>query len=258
MKKIRILSAVLAILLAFSAIGLPVFAGPANGVVDYPSYEDWTSQALRVADMTEMYADENWKLYVDTQSAEIALYNVKTGEYTFSNPYDIAINSEFGVTTTDPNEDPIRQALLSQIILTYEDVATGATYTMKSYTDAVLAGDQITFAKIDDGVRVEYAIGTVETKRLFPQWIEKSRFEELIYTPLKQYYNEHKSEFAEGDAPGSIRASHILIKAEKGSSKRAISCENIYVRKSAARWRIPPERDETGSFSRPESPIFSI
>ena len=124
MKKIRILSAILAILLAFSAISLPVLAGPVDGVVAYPSYEDWTSQALRVADMTEMYADENWKLYFDTQSAEFALYNVKTGEYTFSNPYDIAVNSEFGATTTDANEDPIRQSLLSQIILTYEDVAT--------------------------------------------------------------------------------------------------------------------------------------
>ena len=195
MKKIRILSAILAILLAFSAIGLPVFAGPANGVVDYPSYEDWTSQALRVADMTEMYADENWKLYVDTQSAEIALYNVKTGEYTFSNPYDIAINSEFGVTTTDANEDPIRQALLSQIILTYEDVATGATYTMKSYTDAVLAGDQITFAKIENGVRVEYAIGTVETKRLIPRWIEKSRFETLILAK----FEENRSNFTDAE-----------------------------------------------------------
>ena len=195
MKKIRILSAILAILLAFSAISLPVFAGPANGVVDYPSYEDWTSQALRVADMTEMYADENWKLYFDLQSAEFALYNVKTGEYTFSNPYDIAVNSEFGATTTDANEDPIRQALLSQIILTYEDVATGATYTMKSFTDAVLAGDQITFAKIDGGVRVEYAIGTVETKRLIPRWIRKDRFEELIANPIIEYYNANKKEF---------------------------------------------------------------
>ena len=112
MKKIRILSAILAILLAFSAIGLPVFAGPANGVVDYPSFEDWTSQALRVADMTEMYADENWKLYFDLQSAEFALYNVKTGEYTFSNPYDIAVNSEFGATTTDANEDPDRKSVV--------------------------------------------------------------------------------------------------------------------------------------------------
>ena len=193
MKKTRILSAILAILLAFSAISLPVFAGPANGVVDYPSYEDWTSQSLRVADMTEMYSDENWKLYFDTQSAEFALLNVKTGEYTFSNPYDIAVNPEFAATTTDANDDPIRQALLSQIILTYEDVATGATYTMKSYTDAVLAGGQIAFEKIENGVRVEYAIGTVETKRLFPQWITKESFE----TQILELFKANRSDFTD-------------------------------------------------------------
>ncbi|MBR6744354.1 MAG: hypothetical protein IKM00_03965 [Clostridia bacterium] len=193
MKKIRILSAILAILLAFSAVGLPVFAAD---IVDYPSTEDWTYQKLKVDEMEEMYSDENWKLYFDKTSAEFALLNVKTGEYTFSNPYDIAVNPEFAATTTDPNEDPIRQALLSQIILTYEDIATGATYTMKSFTDAVLAGGQISFEKMENGVRVEYAIGTVETKRLFPQWITKQSFEEQIYTPIITYYNEHKSEFS--------------------------------------------------------------
>ena len=108
MKKIRILSAILAILLAFSAVGLPVFAAD---IVDYPSTEDWTYQKLKVDEMDEMYSDENWKLYFDKTSAEFALLNVKTGEYTFSNPYDIAVNPEFAATTTDPNDDPIRQAL---------------------------------------------------------------------------------------------------------------------------------------------------
>jgi hypothetical protein len=178
MRKIRIISAILAILLAFSAMSLPVFA--AVDIVDYPSFDDYIAQQLKVDTMEVLYEDDNWQMYFDKASAEFALYNVKTGEYTFSNPYDIAINPEFAASTSDANDDPIRQALLSQIILTYEDVATGATYTMKSYTDAVLAGDQITFQKIEGGVRVEYAIGTVETKRLFPQWIEQSRFETQI------------------------------------------------------------------------------
>ena len=229
MKKIRIISAVLAILLAFSAIGLPVFAADANPSAEvvakvkdltegnianaptegdvslYPgpatsggstNAEDWTSEKLKLFTMRAsvkgtkydadghgaIYKDENWAMYFDLASAEFALLNLHTGELTFSNPYDIVVNPEFAATTTNPNEDPIRQALLSQIILTYEDVETGATYTMKSYTDAVLAGGQILFEKIDGGVRVEYAIGTVETKRLFPQWITKSRFEEQIFS----------------------------------------------------------------------------
>ena len=232
MKIIRILSAVLAILLAFSAIGLPVFAADAtvtaetknvikelteaNPVVDaveigeYAASEEWISQKYKVYAMRSsvlgtkydadghgaIYKDANWALYVDILSAEFALVNLKTAEVTFSNPYDIAINAEFPAATTEDYDDPIRQALLSQIILTYEDIETGATYTMKSYTDAVLAGDQIIFEQIEGGIRVEYAIGTVETKRLFPQWIEKERFETQIYAPIKAYYDEHKGEFS--------------------------------------------------------------
>ncbi len=186
MKKIRIISAILAILLAFSAVSLPVFA--AVDIVDYPTFDDYTSQQLKVDSMELLYEDGDWQMYFDKQSAEFALKNKKTGEYTFSNPYDVAINQPLASTaaTADGNEDPIRQALLSQIILTYEDVATGTTYTMKSFTDAALAGGQILFKEIDNGIRVEYAIGTVETKRLIPQWIEKSRFETQILDVLAQ------------------------------------------------------------------------
>ena len=191
MKKIRILSAILAILLAFSAMSLPVFADIEYDIAKYPTHDDYIAQQLKVDSMILMYEDENWQMYIDERSAEFALKNKATGEYTFSNPYDIPINAEFAVAdTAHPEEDPVRHALLSQIILTYEDVATGTIYTMKSYTDAALAGGQIKFKEIDNGIRVEYAIGTVETKRLIPQWIEKSRFEDQILNVLAERVSE--------------------------------------------------------------------
>ena len=183
MKKIRILSAVLAILLAFSAISLPVFGAD---IENYPSTEDWESQQLKVAEMTCMYEDDNWRMYFDEKSAEFALQNKKTGEYTFSNPYDIDLISTALSNDDLANADPIRQALLSQIILTYEDIETAVTYTMKSYTDAVLAGGQVAFTPISDGVRVEYAIGTLETKRLFPMWVDQTSFENQILSKFQE------------------------------------------------------------------------
>ena len=196
MRKIRIISALLAILLAFSAMSLPVLADIEYNIVNYPTHDDYTAYQLKVDSMTLMYEDADWQMYFDERSAEFALKNKKTGEYTFSNPIDIAYNQPIASTaaTADGNEDPIRQALFSQIILTYEDVATGTTYTMKSFTDAALAGGQITFKNIDNGIRVEYAIGTVETKRLIPQWIEKSRFETQILDVLATHYNEMTSD----------------------------------------------------------------
>ena len=185
MKKIRIISSILAILLAFSAVSLPVFAANGIDISSYPTTEEYESQQEKVASMVLKYKDEEagYAMYFDEDSAEFALQNLKTGEYIFSNPYDIGFNTESSAKDQD-DDDPIRHALLSQLILTYEDTSTGATSTMKSYTDAALAGGQIVFKEISNGIRVEYALGTVETKRLIPQWIEKSRFETQILDVL--------------------------------------------------------------------------
>ena len=194
MKKFRIISAVLAILLAFSAVSLPVFAADAVDISVYPTTE-YQSQQAKVATMTLMYedADAGYALYFDTQSAEFALQNLKTGEYLFSNPYDIAVSTESS-SKDKGDDDPIRQALLSQIILQYLDTSTNTSATMKSYTDAALSGGQIVFKNISGGVRVEYAIGTVDTKRLIPQWIEKSSFESQILDVLDTHTEEFTSE----------------------------------------------------------------
>ncbi len=199
MKKIRILSAVLAILLAFSTIGLPVFGAD---IEDYPMTDEWESQQLKIDSMTRMYEDDNWEMYIDEKSAEFALKNKKTGEYTFSNPYDIDYISTALSSDDTERADPIRQALLSQIILTYEDIESGVSYTMKSFTDAILAGDQVSFTTISDGIRVEYAIGTLETKRLFPIWIEKDSLQKQIIDNFKA--NEKSFTSAERNIYNSI------------------------------------------------------
>ena len=198
MKKFRLISAVLAILLAVSAVSLPVFADDTTtlDITTYPTTE-YLSQQAKVDTMTLLYedADAGYAMYFDLQSGEFALENLKTGEYLFSNPYDIGVNSESS-SSSQGDDDPIRQALLSQIIIQYQDTMTGASAVLKSYTDAALTGGQLTFKNISGGVRVEYAIGTVDTKRLIPQWIEKSRFETQILDVLAT----HVSEFTEEEA----------------------------------------------------------
>ncbi len=190
MKKIRIISAVLAILLAFTAVGLPVFAADPIDIASYPTTE-YESMYEKLDYMTLLYTSEEYgyAMYFDTQSAEFALKNLKTGELTFSNPYDVATATESSASDKD-NDDPIRQALLSQVILQYEDTLTGEAATMFSFRDAALAGGQIQFKVIENGVRVEYALGTVETKRLIPRWIEQSRFQTQILDVLATRQSE--------------------------------------------------------------------
>lgn len=188
MKIKKLISAVLASLMLAASFGFCVSAADIVAIEDYPATE-YTTQQAKVDTMTMMYEDEDagLQMYFDTQSGEFAIKNVKTGEYTFSNPYDVAVNTELTAEQ--------KQAMLSQVILTYSNTELGTTSTFNSFTNAALFGNQITFKKLSDGVRVEYAIGTVESKRLIPIWIEANRFEEKILDVLE----EHRSEMNESE-----------------------------------------------------------
>ena len=162
---------------------IPVFCVSARAAdeVDIENYysKEYTSQQAKVDTMELMYKSEGYgyAMYFDRKSGEFALQNLKTGEYTFSNPYDVAVNTKTNETH--------RQAIMSQVIVSYTDVETKTTSVLNSFKDAAMNGNQITFKTLTNGVRVEYAIGTVESKRLIPRQIEKSRFEEKIYNVLE-------------------------------------------------------------------------
>ena len=180
----KFLTAFFAILLIFT-FAIPSFAADAEVKIDdYPTTE-YTEASAKVATMELMYSSEEYgyDLYFDRKSAEFALLNKKTGEYLFSNPYDIAVNNSTTLTETQQG------MLLSQVILTYTDLESKTTSIMSSYTYSAAYGDQIKFKNMSNGVRVEYAIGTVESKRLIPIWIEKTRFETMIYDVLKERKN---------------------------------------------------------------------
>ena len=172
---------------------IPVFCVSARAAdeVDIENYysKEYTSQQAKVDTMELMYKSEEYgyAMYFDRKSGEFALQNLKTGEYTFSNPYDVAVNTKTNETH--------RQAIMSQVIVSYTDVETKTTSVLNSFKDAAMNGNQITFKTLTNGVRVEYAIGTVESKRLIPRQIEKSRFEEKIYNVLG-WHHDVKCHFA--------------------------------------------------------------
>ncbi len=175
MKKIKLLSAFLAVVMVLGM--LPVLA--AEPLV--PGYDeeegiptiDYVKQVFKtpedkLATMTKYLEKEDMSLYIEPISGEVAYVNNKTGQILFSNPYDVASTA----TTKDT-----KQKLLSQIMISYTD--NGKTAIMNSYVESCLRG-QITVKKIKNGVRVEYAMGRTETRKLLPMYIERSRFEELI------------------------------------------------------------------------------
>ena len=186
---------------------IPVFCVSARAAdeVDIENYysKEYTSQQAKVDTMELMYKSEEYgyAMYFDRKSGEFALQNLKTGEYTFSNPYDVAVNTKTNETH--------RQAIMSQVIVSYTDVETKTTSVLNSFKDAAMNGNQITFKTLTNGVRVEYAIGTVESKRLIPRQIEKSRFEEKIYNVLGWHYDV-EGHLAIFDCEGSTSVIYLV------------------------------------------------
>lgn len=184
MKINKLISVLLAAIMALSVFTVAVSA--AADPVDIENYVTTTydAQQKKVDTMTLMYesVEYGYAMYFDKQSGEFALKNTKTGEYTFSNPYDVAVSA---TTTNEQKMD-----IMSQIIVTYKDTETGGTSSLNSFANAALYGNQIVFKTMANGVRVEYAIGTVESKRLIPMTIEKTRYEEKILNVLKARRSE--------------------------------------------------------------------
>ena len=180
MKKFRLLSGFLALIMLLSTFSvLPVSAADAaeeeeeegGPTIDYMSEVFKTSEE-KLATMTPMVTSEDgrYTLYVDAYSGEVAYHDNLVGQTLFSNPYNI--NDVSSGSSKD-----IKAKLMSQVIVKYLDNDKESYYY--SYTEAA-EREQIKVKNIKNGIRVEYSIGREETRKLVPQLIEKSRFEEQI------------------------------------------------------------------------------
>lgn len=177
----RILSTLLAVLMllgsftVFSAVG--VSAAEADEAIDFNTYTKtkvYNTPDEKLAAMELMFTRGSYELYVDKISGEVATRDTRTGDVLFSNPYDIA-----GST----GSQPVKQNLMSQIIVQYEDVTTGKGDPLYSFKDAAMR-DQIKVLNIKNGVRVEYSIGQEVTRKLVPRLISNASFTRYIQNPL--------------------------------------------------------------------------
>lgn len=188
MKKFRLLSAFLTVVMVFGMLLSPVSALlDENGEEIVPGIDEETgtptitylTQTFRTPEeklstMTKYLEQGNFQLYVEPVSGEIAYVNSKTGEILFSNPYDVSQSSA---------SPTIKEELLSQIKIKYTD--NDSELYSHSFTEACQRG-QINVKKIKNGVRVEYTMGREETRKLVPKRIKKERFEELILANIPE------------------------------------------------------------------------
>lgn len=133
--------------------------------------------APKVNGMVLAAENEFLKLYTNGKTTEIAVYDKRTDEITYSNPVDRA-------------DDPIASgrnmtALNSQFMLTYYD-SSMTEVTMYNY-DYSIAREQFKMEGIEDGIRYTYLLGNLDSPTgLVPPFITEVRLQEKIISQLSE------------------------------------------------------------------------
>jgi hypothetical protein len=157
----RILLTLLGIVVIFVVVYLIYYA---VHYVSYNKYKEYLSsyeyeQGTAYTPIAEASSDvpgfelvaesENLKLYTDTASANVAVYDKRTGETTYTNP----LNADNDTVANAVNKSYLK----SQFLLYYynADVTSGS---MCSYTDSVEKG-QYSWEGLEKGIRYIYEVG---------------------------------------------------------------------------------------------------
>ena len=138
----------------------------------YLSNDYWTPiDKIDDPNMEERISKDGYTLFVNNMTGEVAIREDATGQYLFTNPYDVGTAS-----------NSTKEKLLSQIIVNYID--NGTSKTFNSFTEAAIR-NQITVKNIKNGVRIEYSIGREEGRALVPRMISAERFENTFLAVFK-------------------------------------------------------------------------
>ncbi len=120
-----------------------------------------------IANMVLASESDELKLYTDTTTAEIAIYDKRTGDITYSNPIDADNDFATGIN---------KSFLKSQVIIDYyNDKRTSGT--MNSY-DMSTKNGQFTLEGIDNGIRYIYTFGSLGSPTgIVPVYITAERLQ---------------------------------------------------------------------------------
>ena len=207
-KPMSLMKRILLVILAVAAvIGIIYLVYYLTRYTFYDKYEDYltsyeyeegadyhtlSDSGKEVAGMDLVAENDMLKLYTNTETAEIAVYDKRNGEITYSNPQD----ADEDTIANGTNKDYMK----SQFILSYynSDVKPG---TFDSYSMAVEKG-QLEVESIENGVRYIYTLGDFETSRTgnIPLYITpellaelQSKMDEENATSLGRYYSEEST-----------------------------------------------------------------
>ncbi len=129
-----------------------------------------------IESMEKVAENSKLELYISRQTAEAAIKVKKTGKIWYTNPRG---------RNSDPKASPAYKNLMnSQLRVVYYTPASQPKIYY-SYTDSVQLG-QFEIKKIENGVRIEYQVGEIETIYTLPKVISVERMEEKIIANLSE------------------------------------------------------------------------
>ena len=197
---------------------------------DYEEGKDFvpiTESDSSVEGMVLAAENEYLKLYTNTETAEVAVYDKRSGVTTYSNP-------------VDADEDPIangtnKNYLKSQFILDYYNSAR-TPGTFDSYSSSVELG-QISAKALENGIRYTYQVGAVSSMTgIVPKYIRPGVLEDVINALPEEESEEVAGYFRESTAvPGfmeiksSITASAAMLAKLNDMFERAGFTSEQYV-----------------------------
>ena len=200
----KIISLIFALLLiataVFSMTSLAFAAEEAEGdgeamPAEFPDYTaiPYAYQEQKLATMTLMLESNGYQLYIQEDTAEVAVVHMATGQILFTNPYSVA---------TSRGTEDTKNKLLSQIIIKYTE--NGVSKEYNSYADSAKLG-QIIIKEIKNGIRVEYTIGRANANYLVPRRISKERLEtEILQYIDSNFYKNKITAFYDLKDPNAI------------------------------------------------------
>ena len=160
------------------------------------------SEEEKLSYMDLRFEKDGYQLYVDAYSGEVAVKCLATGDNLFTNPYSVGTAKIDPKNETSGVDKTIKEQLLSQLVVKYTTVSTGASATFYSYSEVIQGetqknpypASQINVKNIKNGIRVEYSIGKEEARLLVPRQIKKETFIEKILTPMATALGETVNE----------------------------------------------------------------
>ena len=159
----------------------------------------------KVSGMVLAAENDSLKLYINTDNAEVAVYDKRTGTTTYSNP------PEGG---KDPNASTTNKAYLqSQLIVDFfNENRNSTTYNSYDYSTSV---GQFEIESITNGVRVIYTIGDLSSASgIAPMYITSERLESFLANLSDKNAKYVRRNYLEdSDIPGFLQLNAAVIEA---------------------------------------------